>query len=674
MKNIRNIGLVAHVDAGKTTTTEQMMYLSGNIMKLGSVDKGSSQMDYDEIEKQRGITIFAEQTTLNWKDTKINIIDTPGHIDFLSELERALKALDASILIISAVEGVQSYTETIWQLLRKYKIPTLIFINKLDRVGADLDRVYKEIEENITSDFLPLYKCYNLEKDFNKFVDLINDKMYIWNSDDAFKFSIQDKKETYDKIKLIEKLADKDDNILEKYLEGESISNEEIIKCIRFNVDTCSVYPVIVGSSIKGIGIKNLLDLVVDILPDNKGNDEEDFSGIIYKIKIDDSIGKLCYVKVLDGIVKVRDTIFNEFGEEEKVTQIRKYNGKKYNSVEKLTSGEIGVLCGIRKGRVGERLGLKKENKEEESKSVLTCRVIPKDESDIAELLKSIEILNEEDPILSMQWDTDKKQININVMGFVQMEVLRQLIKDRFNIEVEIEKPKVKYLETITTKSTGFCHFEPKKHYAEVEVEIEPNKRGQGVKFVSNLSLDVLPLQYQNNIEKAVYEGVKHGGLIGSSVTDITVKLISAKYHLEHTHGGDFRIAAIRAVQQALSNNSSILLEPIYKYKIIVEKDFSGRVMSDILRMNGNFDEPVILGDKVVITGEVPVYEAMYYSAELASASSGKAVVSMLFSSYTECHNEEEILANSENIVKKDETLYNGISLFREKRKMKKVK
>ncbi|MCY6371407.1 GTP-binding protein [Clostridium ganghwense] len=673
MKNIRNIGLVAHVDAGKTTTTEQMMYLSGNIRELGSVDKGSSKMDYNNIEKQRGITVFADQATLNWKNTIINIIDTPGHVDFSAELERALKALDGAILIISAVEGVQSHTETIWQLLRKYNIPTLLFINKLDRVGADLNRVYKEIQENLTGDFLPIHKVYKIEKDFDGFVDLINDKEYSWNSHSDF--DIEDKMETEGKIKLIEKLADKDDFILEKYLEGEAIEKQQLVDSIKINIEECRLYPVLVGSSMNGIGISNLLDAVVDILPDNKGNDDKDFSAVIYKVKFDDSIGKLSYVRVLDGTIKVRDTIFNEFGEEEKITQIRKYNGEKYISIEKLISGEIGVLCGIKNGKIGDYLGVKKggEEKEKFITSILISRVVPKNEEDLSNLLKAVEILNEEDPSLQMQWDSDKKQLSINIMGFVQMEVLKQLIKDRFNIEVELEKPKVNYVETIIEKSTGFCHFEPKKHYAEVEVEIEPNERGKGAEFISELSVDILPLQYQHTIEKAVYEGVKHGKLVGSNVTDIKIKLIAGKHHLEHTHGGDFRIAAIRAVQQALSKNKSILLEPLYRYKITVDKELAGKVMSDILRMSGNFEEPLILGDKICISGEVPISTAMYYQTELASATSGKAVVSMQFSRYDTCHNEEEVLANSENIVDKDDSLYNGVSLFREKKKMKKV-
>ncbi|MFD3157889.1 GTP-binding protein [Haloimpatiens sp. FM7330] len=741
-RKIINVGLVAHVDAGKTTTTEQIMYLAGNIRKIGSVDKGSSHMDYCEIEKKRGITVFSEQTTLKWKDTEINLIDTPGHTDFSSELKRSLNALDAAVLIISAVEGVQAHTETIWNLLRENKIPTLIFINKLDRVGADLDRIYSEIEQNLTRDFLCLHKAYKLEKDFDGIVDLLEDTYYRWNSYDVFDFEKINKSEDEDKIKLIEKLADKDDYILEKYLNGDDITKNELVEHIKSNIESCDLYPVLLGSSIRGIGINNLLDGLCNMLPKAKENLDGDFSAFIYKVKIDESIGKLSYVRVINGTIKVRDTLYveDEDGQaaEEKVTQIRKYSGEKYTVVEKLQAGEIGVLCGVKNGKIGDIIGTEKSGTGYEclgtghkscqngqavfnhvieektqissqngqvssiqkqtvqnqtvgtgnefynfhknrqasltSASVLISKVTAKNEEELSQLLNAVKILNVEDPELNFTWNKDKNEININVMGFVQMEVLKQIIKDRFNIEVELEKPRVNYLETINKVSRGFCHFEPKKHYAEVEVEIEPNERGKGVEFVSNLSVDILPLQYQNNIEKAVFEAVKHGTLIGSSVTDIKIKLIDGKYHLEHTHGGDFRIAAIRAVQKALSDNENILLEPLYSYKITVDKEFSGKVMSDILKMNGTFEDPIANCDKITIKGEVPISTSMYYPIEIASATSGKAVVNMNFSRFSLCHNEDEVLANTKNVIDKDETLYNGVSLFREKRKMKKVK
>ncbi|KLU76303.1 GTP-binding protein [Clostridium botulinum] len=661
MKNIKNIGIVAHVDGGKTTTTEQIMYLSGIIRELGSVDKGSSKMDYNNIERQRGITIFSEQTSFQWKGANINLIDTPGHIDFSSELERSLKALDGAVLIISAVEGVQAYTETIWNLLRKNNIPTLIFINKLDRVGASIDRIYKDIEKNLTKDYFPIHKTEKIEKDFEDIIDLIDENEF--------------SKDSQEKIILLEKLAEKDEEILEKYLEGEEITRNIFISKVQNLVKQCDTFPVLLGSAIKGIGIEKLLDSVVQLLPYHSGNDEKEFSGIIYKVKFDETVGKLCYVRVINGVVRVRDSIYNSLGEEEKITQIRKYNGEKYINVESLTSGEIGVVCGLKNVKANDSLGNSKNisNEDTINESALISRVIPKDEEKLQELLKALQILNEEDPTLQLEWNCENKELSISIKGSIHMEVLKEVIKERFNIQVEFLEPKVNYIETIEKISKGFCHFEPKKHYAEVEVEIEPNDRGKGVEFISEINGNILPYQYQNNIEKAAFEAMLHGPLIGGKVTDIKIKLINGKYHLEHTHGGDFRIATIRAVYQALQKNKVILLEPVYKYKIIVDKETGGKVMTDILKMGGKFKEPEISEDKMIIKAEVPVATSMNYKLQLLSATSGKAIVNMQFLKFDICHNEDEVLANEENIVEKEDLLYNGVSLFREKKKMKKV-
>ncbi|GAB6150306.1 GTP-binding protein [Clostridium novyi] len=661
MKNIKNIGLVAHVDGGKTTTTEQMLYISGAIRELGSVDKGSAKMDYNSIEKKRGITIFSDQTSFTWKDACINLIDTPGHIDFSSELERSLKALDGAVLIVSAVEGVQAHTETIWNLLRKNNIPTLIFINKLDRVGADIKEVFSQIENNLTEKYLKIQRIDGLEENFNETIDLlVNEQFY------------NDSKE---KIELIEKFAEINEEVLEKYLEGEEITREFFIDNLKKSVEEGEVFPVLFGSAINGIGIKELLNSIEELLPYSSGNDEDEFSGVVYKIKYDDKIGKLAYVRVLNGEIKVRDTIINNLGEEEKITQIRKYNGDKYNTVENLTSGEIGVICGVKDIKVGDVIGNKDDiniiNKNNES--ALISRVVPQNEEELPSLLKALQILNEEDPSLQLEYNLENKELSISIKGIIHMEVLKELIKERFNIEVEFLEPKVNYLETIGEITNGFCHFEPKKHYAEVEVEIEPNERGKGVEFISEINGDILPYQYQNNIEKASYEAVLHGPLIGGKVTDIKIKLTNGKHHLEHTHGGDFRIASIRAIYQAMEKNKNIILEPIYKFKIVVNKEMGGKIMTDILKMGGSFNEPEVKGEKIIITGEVPVATSMNYKLELLSSTSGKAVFNMQFSKFEVCHNQEEVVKNSENIVEKEDSIYNGVSLFREKKKMKKV-
>lgn len=678
MTNLRNIGIVAHVDAGKTTLTEQILFQSGLVRVLGSVDKGSSTMDWSKIERERGITVFAEQGVISWKGTQINLIDTPGHSDFTPELERCLLALDGAVLILSAVEGVQSHTLHIWQRLRRLSIPTLIFVNKLDRVGADLERVYQEIKEHLTPAYLPLQKPEGLEKEFHGVTEWLLER-----KSPADWASYQT---------MLELLAGLDDGLMEKYCREQEITTQDIFEGLRRVTSRGRAFPVLLGSTLQGIGVTQLLNAVVDFLPPPQGDLTSPFQGIIYKIRMEQGSGQLSYVRVYQGKVKTRESILTASGEIEKITQIRKYTGSRYVMVDELGAGDIGVVCGLKNVKIGEFIGsektvlwLKEEGFSqvgvrvvpEESVPVLVCEISPMLPEQLPNLLKAFEVLDKEEPSLNLKWEPETQSLQIHLNGLIQIEVLKALLKERFCIEVRLNDPQVYYLETITKITRGFCHFEPKKHYAEVEVEIEPLDRGKGIEFVSNVSLDDLPGQFQNAIAKAIPEALLRGTLGRYEMADVRVTLVAGKFHLEHTHGGDFRIATIRAIQQALEKNQSILLEPIYLYQIIIVSEFAGRIIADILRMKGSMNEPELSGERVLLTGKIPVATALSYPIELTSLTSGKGLIRLNVGGYERCHNEAEILQEKTQLDKEhsssEDILYNSVTLFREKRKMKKV-
>lgn len=648
MTKIINVGLMAHVDAGKTTLAERILYNSGLVRQLGNVDKATSHFDYDTLEKKRGITIFSEQARINWKETILNIIDTPGHIDFSSDLYRIIKIVDVAVLIISAVEGIQSHTENIWKVLSKNKIPTLFYINKIDRIGADSKRVKEALKKRFTEDIISPFYLKNGK--------LLN----VFEEDD---------KNNYEKI--LEVVALKDEKLMEKYLEG-NLAKEESKKFLKDFFSKGEIYPVIEGSSINNLGVNEIFDFITDYY-EKKKEQKNNLNAYVYKVKMDKKVGKLTFLKVLSGEISIRDTIKHK-EEEFKVSQIRHYNGSRFQTAEKLAWGDVGAIVGLRNTTAGDFIGKDREEKNHIKTSILRSRILPLNEEERFELINALTLLNEEEPDLDFSVNEINKDLTVNVMGPVHLEVLEEVIKNRFNLEVKIENPRVNYMETIKKKSRGFCHYEPKKHYAELEVEIEPLSRGEGIKYTSELNTDELPSQFQNIIEKSVPEVVKHGIVLNAPLQDLHIKLIAGKHHLEHTHGGDFRIAFIRAVNKALENNIIQILEPLYEFEIRTSTEYSGKIMTDILRLNGTFEDPINEGDTVIIRGEGPVSKFIDYPIELLSTTSGRASISMKFSRYETCHNEEEVVADSNNIIPKDEKLYNSITIFREKKKMKKVK
>jgi len=679
--DLRNICLTAHVDAGKTSLAEQILFQSGAVRKMGRVDDGSSYFDASPIEIERGITIFSEISALYWKNCKINMIDTPGHIDFIAELESALGVVEGVVIILSAVEGIQQQTELIWELVCAKRIPALFFINKADRPEADITKVYNQIVKSLTKNAVMLSD------------PIWFDQTIQWDQKPIF-----NEEQVEERNRLIEILAEKDSCILTKYLEEEPISASELLVSLQDQFKSNQLFPVLAGSAKTGIGINSLLDRIVDLVPPPsekiraEANDQDTHQNVhqdnddksrrqvarIFKIKNEET-DKLAYVKVLAGQINVRDTIHNAQNEECKVTKIRTFLGNRCTFLDNLQVGDIGIISGLKNITVGEVLGNTTIKPEQRMmKRSLQAQVFPDDEADWAKLHGALLILNEEDPSLEYEWEPQSKEMVIHIMGKIHIEIIEALLETRFKLHAHLSSPIVKYFETVTKISRGFCHFEPKKHYAEVEVVLEPNERGEGNRFVSLVSTDELPISYQKAIEKSIPEALVFGTLTGSPLIDVTVTLVAGKHHLEHTHGGDFRIATIRAIRQALENNRILLLEPITEFKITVSSDLSGKVMSDIARMKGTAHDPVIEKDVLILTGHIPLATSMDYPLDLTSFSAGKAQMMMKPSGLQPCHNQEQVLAelNDVQVNSSDahhDMLYNAVSLFRAKRKMKKV-
>lgn len=640
----KTIGIVAHVDAGKTTLIEQILYNTNTIKEVGRVDKKNTVLDNHSIEKQRGITVFSDQACVKYKSSIINIIDTPGHVDFSSEMERSLKILDYAVIILSAIEGIQGHTETVWKLLRQYRIPTIFFINKLDRTGADFNNVYRDICINFTNNICMFTKP-NDEEIFSSVLPLFDENHFNSN--------------------IIEFLSERDDFLLEKYLNDEELSHSELSDNIIKQFSTCNIFPCFCGSGLKNIGIDYLLHYIDQFLCTNYCSND-DFGALVYKIKHDENNNKLTYIKVTSGTVKTKDTVTHNIDNEiieEKINQIKTCNGSSFSPINSLSAGEYGELTGIDNAYVGEGLGICDDFIEFSLKPVLQSVVKFDPSLNPKEVLNIFLMLNEEDPSLNGEWNDILGQLQINVMGVIQLEILKHEVMERFNIEVSFEEPKILYKETIKVATTGFGHFEPYRHLAEVKFKMTPAKRNSGISYSSNINHDVLHPRWQRAVSKLVEPACKRGILTGSPVTDIHIELIKGTSHHQYTAGGDFNQATFRAIRQGLESTKNLLLEPIYKFKITAPQDLCGRVMNDITKMNGTFDAPLIIGDNSIISGKVPVASSMNYAAELASFTKGKGNISFIFDGYDICQNANEVI-NKYNYDSKSDPDFTSNSVY----------
>lgn len=591
------IGILAHVDAGKTTLSEALLYNAGITKALGRVDKGNAYLDTDELEKQRGITIFSKQAEFIWKDLEVTLVDTPGHVDFSAEMERTLQILDYAILVISASNGVQSHTRTLWELLKMYKVPTIIFVNKMDMPDTDKALLLSELKSKLDDSCI----------DFTDIQEVMSN----------------------------EEVAMTNESLMEEFLSCGKIDIEDI----KRGISDREIFPCHFGSALKNDKIIDLLDGLNTYIDEKKYHDK--FSAKVYKINRDSQGNRLTYIKVTGGVLRVKDIIDDS---EEKINQIRIYSGDKYRTANEIYSGEVCAVTGLTKTYSGENLGIENDNNDVILEPVLMYRVVLPQEIDAAMMLPKLKQLEEEDPTLAIKWNEDLKEIQVCLMGEVQIEILKKLVLDRFKVAIEFDQGNVVYKETISNTVEGVGHFEPLRHYAEVHLRLEPGEIGSGLTFETECSEEILAKNWQRLILTHLQEREHKGVLTGSGITDMKITLVSGRAHLKHTEGGDFRQATYRAVRQGLKMAQSVLLEPYYDFRLEIPTEMLGRAMTDIERIYGKINPPENYGEYSVITGYAPVVTMRKYREDIAAYTKGQGKITCTLKGYLPCHNQEEIV------------------------------
>lgn len=621
MQNIRNIGIIAHVDAGKTTITEHMLYVAGELRTPGSVDSGTSISDTLQVERERGISVRAATIRFTYRDTIFNLIDTPGHSDFAGEVERALTALDGAILVLSAAEGVEAQTTQLWHYLHELSIPTIIFINKIDRMTADVQRVIESIHTQLTDGAILLQKPVNSATAEADIAALVLDA------------------KSESSTELIEKIIEHDDTLLNAYLEGSVPSPEQLKTSLGASCRAGTLHPTLLGAAKNGIGITQLLDAAIDFLPQPQPAAGQPVAGVVYKIEHRAKLGKCTYVRLFAGELKPRDSIQNETHQcGEKINRILLPTCHGLQDAPTLQAGEVALITGLKTAQAGDALGaLHHRSHPLLAASPFAVEVTPNDTADFTALAEALGILNSEEPNLNFQWDRDERQLTLQVMGYIHIQILAQTLKDRFGLNVTLSAPAIIYRETPSAEFTcAEAYTMPKPCWAVVQFVIKPGAPGSGIQYHSRVSVDAIATRYQRELEKAVPLALRQGPG-GWEVTDIDVTLVSGEDHEIHSRPGDFIIATHLALMQGLEKIGTTLLEPIFAYSIAIEEDKCGRVMSDMLRMRGSYDPPIIQSGMARITGIVPAAEAMDYQITLSGISSGKSTFFTQFDGYAPC-------------------------------------
>ncbi|MCI9092495.1 MAG: GTP-binding protein [Coprobacillus sp.] len=599
------IGILAHVDAGKTTLSESMLYLAGSIRKLGRVDHGNAFLDYNHQEKERGITIFSKQAMFDWKDVEITLIDTPGHVDFSSEMERTLQILDYAILVISSIDGVQNHTKTIWELLKYYQIPTFIFLNKIDILQTDIQNLIKELQNTIDD------KCL----DFTHF-----------------------SKESLETIAL------NNETLLNEYLETQTLKHSSIQEAI-YKRET---FPCYFGSALKMEGVKEFLDSITSFIKEK--NYPQEFKAKVYKITRDTQGQRLVHMKITGGSLKVKQQL-NHYG---KVDQIRQYIGNKYQVLDEVYAGSVCAIQGLKNIQLGEGLGTENYMYQPLLEPYMNYHIILPQDCDKYTMIHNIKQLAEEDPNLHIQFSDENDDILIQLMGEIQIEILKKIIADRFHVDVEISQGNIIYKETIIQAVEGIGHYEPLRHYAEVHLLLEPGERGSGLHFSTQCSEDVLDKHWQNLILTHLKEKKHIGVLTGAAITDIKITLLTGKAHLKHTEGGDFREATYRAVRHGLKCTESILLEPYFQFRLEVPQEYLSRAIFDIENMKGHFTISTTLENIAVVEGQAPVRKMKNYQKEVVSYTKGQGKLYCSLRGYQQCEDQDEVIASMQYDSEKD--------------------
>ena len=592
------MGILAHVDAGKTTLSEGMLYLSGTVRKLGRVDHKDAFLDTYSLERDRGITIFSKQAVFSLGNRRINLLDTPGHVDFSAEMERTLQVLDYAVLVISGADGVQGHTETLWKLLKLYEIPTFIFINKMDQPGTDRESLLTELKERLDEGCIVFGKGKNVES--------------------------------------LEEIAMTDEAVLDYFMEHETVRNEDICRLIRER----KIFPCYFGSALKLDGVQELLAGFEEYMKPFDGKKE--FGARVFKISRDDKGERLTFLKVTGGKLVVKMPI----NKEEKINQIRIYSGAKYEAVNEVEAGGVCAVTGLSSSYIGQGLGVEKGTAAPFLEPVLTYQMILPEGADTTKVLRELKQLEEEEPLLNIVWNPALEEIHVQLMGEVQTEILKTMIAERFHLDVEFGTGKIVYKETIKSPVVGVGHYEPLRHYAEVHLKMEPLEAGSGLVFDTDCSEDVLDRNWQRLILTHLQEREHPGVLTGAPITDMKITIVAGRAHLKHTEGGDFRQATYRAVRQGLKSAESVLLEPWYSFVLEVPSEQVGRAMSDIGQMNGSFEGPEAENKQgmVRLTGTAPASEMRDYQREVWAYTKGRGRITLTLKGYEPCHNAEEVI------------------------------
>ncbi len=603
----KTIGILAHVDAGKTTFSEQVLFRMGALRSLGRVDHQDAFLDAHPIEKRRGITIFSDQAVFQAGEDTYYWLDTPGHVDFSPEMERAIDAMDYAIVVVSCVEGVQSHTETVWRLLKKHQVPTFLFLNKIDRAGADPTAVVEQIRARLSPEAVC---CDGLTPD-----------------------SMPDT--------LMESIAERDEVALDQLLQGNTDPSFYLEILIR-EIRSRDLFPVFSGAALSGAGVGAFLKMLLLLTrTEYAARESAPFSAKVYKIRHEKQGGRVCFFKVLSGSVQVRDEVCGQ-----KITELRQYQGMKYQLLPRCSAGDLCAVPGLNGVKIGDILGAnaaRRDHSESEPMLQSTVTFDPPVRSD--QVLRALRELEEEDPTLCVE--NDSSGLSIRVMGEIQLDVLTELLQERYGLNVRFGNRRVIFLETIAEPAIGIGHYEPLRHYAEVHLRLVPGPRGSGIRFESKCHVDILGLNWQRLIETHVFEKQHRGVLTGAPLTDVTVQLLTGRAHLKHTEGGDFREATYRAIRNALMNAKSVLLEPVCAFTLRAPAELYGRLAGDMTRLRADCEPPVYAGDMVEISGQATFREISEYARNLPAQTHGRGALTYRLDHYTLARDADALVAES---------------------------
>ena len=606
----RVVGILAHVDAGKTTLSEQLLCHAGALRRAGRVDHGDTLLDAHPLEKQRGITIFSDQAVFERGGTRFFWVDTPGHADFAAEMERALSILDCAVLVVNGAEGIQSHTETLWALLKSYGVPALLFINKTDRPACDADAVFARLKKRLSADI----------------VDAAG-----WDGGEL-------------PAPLIEAVAERDEALLDRWIAGE-YDREAWLRALREQVARRAMFPVWRGSALNDVGVAGFLDALAALMGGGKSTAaDEVFSALVYKVRRDAQGNRLCFFKVLSGGLAAREAVATPGGGA-KLNELRLYSGAKFAPVPRAEAGMLCAATGLNDARPGDYIGADAGRRNAFHTEPMMAASVLCEAAPTARLLEALRQLEDEDPALGVAYNESTGVVDLRVMGEIQLEVLQQLMLDRFGIAVEFGPMRVLYLETIAAPAVGVGHYEPLRHYAEVQLRLVPGPRGSGVQFESLCHVDELALNWQRLIETHVYEKAHKGVLTGAPLTDVVVQLLHGRAHLKHTEGGDFRQSTYRAIRNALMYAQSVLLEPVCRFSLRAPQDSYGRVMGDLTRMHAALDPPRMEGEAFALTGEAAFAAFAAYNADFLAATHGRGLLTYRLDHYAPCRDAGAVIA-----------------------------